>query len=267
MDDERLASATAMGFRLLEHEPDAAAIDRVLPPGGLRKKAGEIGFVGALQDAAGDIGQALIGQDDQPRQIVLEMPKLALVVKQVAEDRRVLGDHRSRRYNRQFHHTPPCPCQGLEPGPRVAWGSWHGKSQLSSHQVEAAEMDERGSCVGKTAQQRWLWQAIDHASGVILAYVCGVHEDEVFLQLKEYLRPFGLSRVYTDNAGVYSRHLAPDHHAVGKQPTQKIERKHLTRRTRMKRLARKTICFSKSILMHDMVLGLFVNRDEFALPI
>ena len=59
----------------------------------------------------------------------------------------------------------------------------------------------------------------------------------------------------------------PDHHEVGKQHTQKIERKHLTLRTRIKRLARKTICFSKSILMHDIVLGLFVNRYEFALPI
>ena len=77
-DDERLASATAMGLRLLQHEPDAAAIDLVLPPGSLREKAGEIGFVGAVKDAAGDIGHALVGQDDQPGQIVLNMPKLAL---------------------------------------------------------------------------------------------------------------------------------------------------------------------------------------------
>jgi insertion element IS1 protein InsB len=140
-------------------------------------------------------------------------------------------------------------------------------AEVEIHQVEAAEMDEMWSFVGKKAQQRWLWHAIDHSSGVILAYVCGVHEDEVFLQLKDYLRPFGISRFYTDNAGVYSRHLAPDHHEVGKQHTQKIERKHLTLRTRIKRLARKTICFSKSILMHDIVLGLFVNRYEFALPI
>jgi insertion element IS1 protein InsB len=139
--------------------------------------------------------------------------------------------------------------------------------EVELHKVAEAEMDEMWSFVGKKAQQRWLWHAIDHTSGVILAYVCGAHEDEVFLQLKEYLRPFGISRFYTDNAGVYSRHLAPDNHEVGKQHTQKIERKHLTLRTRIKRLARKTICFSKSILMHDIVLGLFVNRDEFALPI
>jgi insertion element IS1 protein InsB len=34
-------------------------------------------------------------------------------------------------------------------------------------------------------------------------------------------------------------------------------------RTRIKRLARKTICFSQSVFMHDTVIGLFVNRYEF----
>jgi insertion element IS1 protein InsB len=50
---------------------------------------------------------------------------------------------------------------------------------------------------------------------------------------------------------------------VGKQYTQKIERKHTTFRARIKRLVRKTICFSRSILMHDLVIGLFINRYEF----
>jgi insertion element IS1 protein InsB len=44
-------------------------------------------------------------------------------------------------------------------------------------------------------------------------------------------------------------------------------RKHLTLRTRIKRLMRKTICFSKSIQMHDIVIGLFINRYEFGLRI
>jgi insertion element IS1 protein InsB len=48
---------------------------------------------------------------------------------------------------------------------------------------------------------------------------------------------------------------------------QQIERKHLTLRTRIKRLTRKTICFSRSIQMHDIVVGLFVNRYEFGLPV
>jgi insertion element IS1 protein InsB len=75
----------------------------------------------------------------------------------------------------------------------------------------------------------------------------------------------GIRHFYTDGADVYARHLEPEHHTVGKIHTQKIERKHLTFRTRLKRLVRKTICFSKSVLLHDIVIGLCVNRDEFGI--
>jgi insertion element IS1 protein InsB len=72
---------------------------------------------------------------------------------------------------------------------------------------------------------------------------------------------------YTDSWGAYERHVDPAFHTVGKRHTQKIERKHLTLRTRIKRLARKTICFSKSIWLHDVVIGLFINRYEFGLNV
>jgi insertion element IS1 protein InsB len=48
-----------------------------------------------------------------------------------------------------------------------------------------------------------------------------------------------------------------------KQTQERIERKHLTLRTRIKRLARRTICFSKTEEMHDAVIGLFINRYDF----
>ena len=87
--------------------------------------------------------------------------------------------------------------------------------------------------------------------------------DEVFLQLKALLEPFGLTRYYTEHWGAYTRHLDPDVPSPGKRNTQKIERKHLTLWTRIKRLVRKTICFSKTTQMHDIVIGLFVNRYAF----
>jgi insertion element IS1 protein InsB len=52
---------------------------------------------------------------------------------------------------------------------------------------------------------------------------------------------------------------------VGKRATQQLERKHLTLRTRIKRLVRKTICFSRSVEMHELLIGLFINRFEFGL--
>lgn len=131
--------------------------------------------------------------------------------------------------------------------------------------VEEAEIDEMWSFVEKKSQQRWLWHAIDHRTGVVLAYVLGTHQDDIFLQLRALLAPLGIHHFYTDGADVYNRYLTPAQHTVGKRQTQKIERKHLTFRTRLKRLVRKTICFSKSIRMHDIVIGLFVNRYEFGL--
>ena len=132
---------------------------------------------------------------------------------------------------------------------------------------EAAEVDEMGSFVGSKAQQRWLWHAVDHLTGGVLAYVLGNRAAVVFLQLQQLLKPFGLVHFYPDAAGVYDRHLPAAAHTVGKVHTQQIERKHLTLRTRIKRLTRKTICFSKSIQMHDIVIGLFINRYEFGLRI
>jgi len=133
--------------------------------------------------------------------------------------------------------------------------------------VKDSELDEMWSFVGKKSNQHWLWHAIDHKTGKILAYVFGRRKDEVFKKLKKLLMPFGIKKFYTDDWGAYERHLPSSKHVVGKRNTQKIERKHLTLRTRIKRLARKTICFSKSSQMHDIVIGLFINRYEFGLAI
>ena len=100
-------------------------------------------------------------------------------------------------------------------------------------------------------------------SGKTLAYVFGPRKDSAFLRLKALLNPFGIKKYYTDKWGAYSRHIEPESHFPGKRNTQKIERKHLNLRTRLKRLVRKTICFSKSEAMHDIVIGMFINRYEF----
>ena len=119
------------------------------------------------------------------------------------------------------------------------------------------------SFVGAKESARWLWHALDPRTGRVLAYVVGTRKDAVFLKLKALLVPFGIMHYYTDKAGVYRRHLPPTQHTVGKLSMQKIERMHLTLRTRLKRLARKTLCFSRSRVMHDLLIGLYMNRVEF----
>ncbi|MFK0569777.1 IS1 family transposase, partial [Endozoicomonas sp.] len=120
---------------------------------------------------------------------------------------------------------------------------------------------------GNKSHQRWLWLAIDHVTGVVLAYVFGKRKDAVFRQLKALLEPFGISLFYSDDWGAYERNIAPEKHEIGKRNTQKIERKNLNFRTWIKRLAKKSICFPKLEKMHDIVIGLLINALEFGVDI
>jgi insertion element IS1 protein InsB len=127
----------------------------------------------------------------------------------------------------------------------------------------SSECDEMWSYVGKKANPRWLWHAIDHHTGQVLADVFGRRQDKVFLRLQALLEPFGVTRYDTDGWGTYERYVDTEKHIVGKEHMQRIESKHINWRTRIKRLVRRTIGFSKTERMHDLVIGLFVNRDEF----
>ena len=100
-----------------------------------------------------------------------------------------------------------------------------------------------------------------------LAYKFGKRKDTVFLKLKKLLEAFQIETYYSDNWISYKKYIEEKKHKIGKKNTQKIERKNLTLRTRIKRLARKTICYSKTEYMHDIIIGLFINTFEFGLSI
>src|SRR2546422_11228074 len=57
------------------------------------------------------------------------------------------------------------------------------------------------SFVGKKAEPRWLWHAIDHHSGTVLAYGFGRRKDAVFLQLTALLESRLASRGFTPMGG------------------------------------------------------------------
>ena len=131
--------------------------------------------------------------------------------------------------------------------------------------VPYMELDEQWSFVQNKGQQRWLWLAICHTTSKVLAYCFGKRTLKSFEELLSLMKPFKVKLCFSDNWQAYSAYIPEEHHQIGKRNTQKIERKFLTFRTRVKRLCRRTICFSKDIGMHDTVIGLFINRHEFGL--
>ena len=107
--------------------------------------------------------------------------------------------------------------------------------------------------------QIWLWWAVEHETNTPLAYVFGTREYKYLDELLELLKPFNIGTVYADNNFAYESRITHKILISGKKNTQKIERDHLTLRTRIKRLARRTICFSKNKQIHMAVIGTFIN--------
>jgi len=138
--------------------------------------------------------------------------------------------------------------------------------QFNDLEVEihfSAEMDEFWSFVQNKRNQRWTWYAMERQSGIILAWHNGKRRDEDFLALWEMLLQFPIKRYYTDDWSAYSKYIPENMHRTGKDNTWKIERKNLNFRTHLKRLSRRTICFSKDEQIHDNVIGMYIERYYF----
>ena len=125
------------------------------------------------------------------------------------------------------------------------------------------EADEFWSYVGKKSNQRWTWYAIEREQGRLLAHQNGRRTDAVCKLLMQKLANFPIRTYYTDNWQSYAKYISAAQHVIGKRDTWKIERKNLNFRTHLKRLHRKTICFSKDETLHDTVIGLYIERHYY----
>lgn len=116
------------------------------------------------------------------------------------------------------------------------------------------ELDEQWSFVENKARQQWHWYAYKTKADGVLAYTFGPRTDETCRELPEFLKPFSAGRITRDNRSSYTREMPQDKHLVGKIFTRRIERNNLTLRTHIKRPARKTICFLRSLEIHEKPL-------------
>ena len=126
-----------------------------------------------------------------------------------------------------------------------------------------AEADEQWSFVENKKNRRWLCYAIEKETRRVLAFLFGKRTDQILKKLINLLSNFNITKYYTDGWNGYNRILPNYLHIEGKTGTQRIERANLTLRTNIKRLQRKTICFSKSEELHDKIIGSFINQYFF----
>lgn len=128
----------------------------------------------------------------------------------------------------------------------------------------STEWDEFWSFVQCKSNIRWTWYVIERRSGIILGWQNGRRTDEVLQQLLRKVAHLPIWICHTDEWGAYQRHLPSTYlHCIGKDNTWKIERKNLNFRTHLKRLSRRTICFSKNETIHDNVIGMYIEKYYF----
>lgn len=128
------------------------------------------------------------------------------------------------------------------------------------------EVDEIWSFVGNKKQQRWLWYAWGPLLKRILAHAFGRMSKKTLRKLLRLLSDFDIAFWCTDNVSAYDM-LPGEKHITGKLYTQRIERENLNLRNWLKRLNRKTLGCSKSVEMHDKIIGTFIECGGVMLPI
>jgi insertion element IS1 protein InsB len=124
-------------------------------------------------------------------------------------------------------------------------------------------MDEQWGCVGDKSRQRWLFYAYDRIRRAVIAHVFGERTMATLERLLNLLSVFDVVVWMTDGWPMYESRLKGKLHVISKRYTQRIERHNLNLRQHLARLGRKSLSFSKSVELHDKVIGHYLNIKHY----
>ncbi len=131
------------------------------------------------------------------------------------------------------------------------------------------ELDELWSFVLKKANKRWIWIALCRRTRQVVAYIIGDRSEATCHRLWERIpAAYRSGLCCTDLWAAYASVIPQEQHvAVSKESglTAHVERWNNTLRQRLARFVRKTLSFSKSEVMHEICLRLFLHRYNLSL--
>ncbi|WP_420535215.1 IS1 family transposase [Alistipes ihumii] len=102
---------------------------------------------------------------------------------------------------------------------------------------------------------------LDRKSKQVVSYNIGPRTNATLNVVLETLRLSDAKRVYTDRLRNYRSLIETKIHRTSLYGTNHIERHNLTIRTHLKRLARKTICFSRSAVILSAILKIYGDKS------
>lgn len=116
------------------------------------------------------------------------------------------------------------------------------------------KVDEMRTFIGKTRVLSWIVYALDRETKAVVSFNVGRRTNKT---LKSVIRSLELSnakRICTDKLKNYRFLIAKKIHQTLVHSTNHIERHNLSVRAHLKRLGRKTICFSRSLVVLRAIL-------------
>jgi insertion element IS1 protein InsB len=123
-------------------------------------------------------------------------------------------------------------------------------------------MDEQWGYVGAKSRQRWLFYAYDRIRRAVVAHVFGERTMATLERLLSLLSVFDVV-VWMMTAADDESRLKGKLHVISKRYTQRGERHNLNLRQHLARLGRKSLSFSKSVELHDKVIGHYLNIKHY----
>jgi len=107
------------------------------------------------------------------------------------------------------------------------------------------EVDELWSFIGNKNNVTWITYALERDTRSIIDFFVGRKTIENIKPLINKILLLKPKRIYTDKLNIYPSMIPKTIHKCFQYCTNKIEQMNLNLRTHIKRLSRKTICFSK----------------------
>ena len=119
------------------------------------------------------------------------------------------------------------------------------------------EVDEMRTYIGKKSRLRWIVYALDRETRQVVSFNVGRRTNKTLNRVIQSLEFSLAKRIYTDKLKNYRYLITKKLHNTHIHSTNHIERHNLSVRTHLKRLNRKTICFSRSLVVLIAVLRIY----------
>ncbi|MEO1030039.1 MAG: IS1 family transposase [Bacteroidota bacterium] len=133
---------------------------------------------------------------------------------------------------------------------------------IANEKHQYYELDEMRVVVGYKLKEAWVTYAINRHTKRVIDFIVGRRTRQNISVVTKSVLQLYPKIIFTDRLKTYRSLIPRAQHNTRKKNTTVIERNNLTLRIHLKRLSRKTICFSRNFEMLEATLKLYLWGNQ-----